>query len=243
MKNKKLLMAAPTLFLMAILTLSASAQTEKEILENMIKAIGGRETMAAIKDSRGTGIMEIIQFGMNAPFTYYQKEPNKYRMEFEVMGMKVVQTYDGQKGMMTNPQTGEIIELPPDQARQIAKQSWGYDIYLNPDKYGVTFSFKGKEEVDGKTCLVLEQKFPDGDYIINYLDSSTYLIHKMRTTALSPTGGEIEIDMVFSDYRKISGVMSAFSWTMYQGGAEYARFTLNEVVYNTGLDDSLFVLK
>lgn len=243
MKNKKLLMAALTLFLMAILTLSASAQTEKEILENMIKAMGGREALAAVKDTRGTGTIEIIQFGMTAPFTYYQKEPNKYRMEFEVMGMSVVQTYDGEKGMWINPQTGEISELPPDQARQIAKQSWGNDIFLNPDKHGVTHTYKGKEEVNGKSCHVLEQKFPDGDRIIYYLDSSNYLIYKTRTTATSPTGGELEVEMVFSDYRKINRVVTAFSWTMFQGGAEYARFTLNEVVYNTGLDDSLFVLK
>jgi outer membrane lipoprotein-sorting protein len=37
--------------------------------------------------------------------------------------------------------------------------------------------------------------------------------------------------------------MAAFSITVYQGGVEYVKMTISEIVYNTGLDDSLFTLK
>jgi len=37
--------------------------------------------------------------------------------------------------------------------------------------------------------------------------------------------------------------MFPFVITINQAGAEYARMKYNEVVYNTGLEDSLFVLK
>ncbi|MBC7363793.1 MAG: hypothetical protein H5U07_04520 [Candidatus Aminicenantes bacterium] len=125
----------------------------------MILALGGREALAEIKDTRMTGNMEIIQYGMNAPFTMYQKEPDKFRMEMEIMGMNMVQLYDGQKAIMTNPQSGEIIELPADQAKTFRRQALGNDATLHPEKYGITYAYKGEETIDGKKYLVLEQKF------------------------------------------------------------------------------------
>ncbi|MCR4395322.1 MAG: hypothetical protein NUW07_01135 [Candidatus Saccharicenans sp.] len=243
MKMKRILALSLACLFLAALSGPLLAQTEKNFLENMIKALGGRETLAAIKDTRMSGTMEIIQYGMTAPMTIYQKEPNKYRMEMEIMGMSMVQVYDGQKAMMTNPQTGEVIEFPPDQAQQMKKQALGNDATLNPEKYGITYTYKDKEEIAGKPFHVLEQKFPEGDVVTIYLDASTYLPYKSRSKAISPSGGEIESETVFGDYRKVDNTMAAFSITVYQGGVEYVKMTISEIVYNTGLDDSLFTLK
>lgn len=243
MQNKKPVVFWLVLVMLAALVLPGLAQTEKDILENMIKALGGREVLAGIKDTRMTGTMEIIQYGLNGPFTIYQKEPNKFRMEIEVMGMSLVQVCDGEKAMATNPQTGEVMELPPDQAEIMKKQSLGNDAILHPEKYGITYTYKGKEDIDGKSCHVLEQKYANGDIATVYLDASTYLPYKTKSKSLSSSGGEIEVEQVTSDYRKVGNTMAAFSITTLQGGAEYVRMTINEIVYNTGLDDSLFVLK
>lgn len=243
MKERRILTLTLALLMLAVFSLQGLAQTEKDILENMIKALGGRETLAGIKDTRMSGTMEIIQYGMNAPFTMYQKEPDKFRMEMEVMGMSMIQVYDGQKAMMTNPQTGGVIEMSPDQSEQMRRQALGNEATLHPEKFGITYTYKGKEEVDGKTCHVLEQKFSNGDTATMYIDAATFLPYKSKSKGLSPTGGEIESEQVMSDYRKVDGTMAAFSITIFQGGVEYIRMTISEIVYNTGLDDSLFVLK
>ncbi len=243
MKERRNLIFTLVLLMLAAFSLQGLAQTGKDILENMIKALGGRETLAAIRDTRMSGTMEIIQFGMNAPFTMYLKEPDKFRMEMEVMGMSMIQVYDGQKAMMTNPQTGGVIELSPDQSEQMRRQAMGNEVTLHPEKFGITYTYKGKEEVDGKTCHVLEQKFSNGDTATMYIDAATFLPYKSKSKGLSPTGGEIESEQVMSDYRKVDGTMAPFSITVFQGGVEYIRMTISEIVYNTGLDDSLFVLK
>jgi len=157
--------------------------------------------------------------------------------------MSMIQVFDGQKALMTNPQTGEIIELPPDQAEQMKKQALGNDATLHPEKYGITYTYKGKEEVDGKTCHVLEQKYSSGDTATMYVDAATFLPYKTISKTLSPTGGEIEVVQVMADYRKVDGTMAPFTLTILQSGVENIRMTLNEIVYNTGLEDSLFVLK
>jgi len=226
-----------------LLQVPARAQAEKDILEKMIKAMGGREALAEIKDTRITGTIEILQYGMNAPMTMYQKEPDKYRMELEVMGMSMITVYDGQKAMMTNPQTGEIIELPVDQAKSFRRQALGNDATLHPEKYGITYSYKGEETLDGKKYFVLEQKFQDGDLVTIYLDSATYLPYKQKSKALGPTGTEVESESILSDYRKVGKTMAPFSITVLQSGVEQMKMTITEIVYNTGLEDSLFVLK
>lgn len=243
MKEKRMLAFALVLVMLFALGLPGLAQSEKEILENMIKALGGREVLSGIKDTRMSGTMEIIQYGISTPYTMYQKEPDKYRMEIEVMGMSIVQVYDGQKAMVTNPQIGEVMELTPDQSEQMRRQALGNDATLNPEKYGITYTYKGKEEVNGKTCHVLEQKFSSGDTATIYVDATTFLPYKTKSKTLSPSGGEIEAEQVLSDYRKVDGTMAAFSITIFQGGVEYVRMTVSEIVYNTGLEDSLFVLK
>ncbi|MCR4408967.1 MAG: hypothetical protein QHH43_01405 [Candidatus Saccharicenans sp.] len=243
MKAKKYLSFSLVLLMVLAFSRPGLAQTEKDILENMIKALGGREVLSGIKDTRMSGTMEIIQYGMSTPFTMYQKEPDKSRTEIEVMGMSIIQVYDGQKAMVTNPQTGEVMELTPDQSEQMRRQALGNSATLNPEKFGITYTYKGKEEVNGKTCHVLEQKFSNGDTATVYVDATTFLPYKTRTKTLSPSGGEVEAEQVLADYRKVDGTMAAFSITVFHGGVEYIRMTVNEIVYNTGLDDSLFVLK
>lgn len=229
--------------LLNLIILPAQAQKAEDILEKMIKATGGREALAAIKDTTIRGTIEIIQFGATAPMTIYQKEPNKYRLEMEIMGFQITQVYDGQKALMTNPQTGEIMELPPEQAKSVMKQALGNDSILHPDKYGISYAYKGEETVDGKKCLVLEQTFQDGDIVTVYLDAETYLPYKNKYNTLSQSGTEIEGETLFSDYRQVGNTVVAHSMVQLQAGAESARITINEVIYNSGIDDALFVLK
>lgn len=229
--------------LLNLIILPAHAQKAEDILEKMIKASGGREALATVKDTTVRGTIEVIQFGATAPMTIYQKEPNKYRLEMEIMGFQITQVFDGQRALMTNPQTGEIMELPPEQTKSMMKQALGNDSILHPDKYGISYTYKGEETVDGKKCLVLEQNFQDGDTVTMYLDASTYLPYKSKYKTLTQSGTEIEGETLFSDYRQVGDTVVAHSLVQLQAGAEYARITISEVVYNSGIDDALFVLK
>jgi len=231
------------LFILVLNILPAGAQAEKDIMEKMVAAMGGREALSQVKDSKITGTMEIIQFGLSLPMTIYQKEPDKFRLEMEVKGYSVVQVYNGEKAQVSNLQTGEIIDLPPDQARGMKKEALGNRVWLEPDKYGITYVYKGEEIVDGKKCYILDQKFSDGDVITFYIEASSYLPYMTRSVGIDASGGQIETENLLTDYRPVGQIMFPFVITINQAGAEYARMKYNEVVYNTGLEDSLFVLK
>jgi hypothetical protein len=111
---------------------------------------------------------------------------------------------------------------------------------LDPQKFGITFTYKGKEEIEGKEYFVLDQAYPDGFEATIYLDSKTYLIFKTIVKTTGPMGGEVEIEQFQSDYRKENGLMMAHSIVAYSGGEEVQKITIEEVSFNTGLEDSLF---
>jgi len=229
------------LLVMSILPVRGFGQTSKEVLEKMIDAQGGRKAMEAAKDTTISGTMELIQQGMSATLTMYQKEPNMMRMDIEVMGMVITQAFDGQKAWFLNPQTGATEEMPENLAKEFKRQAMGNDSVLNPEKYGITYELKGTEKVGDKDCLVLEQTMSDGHKSTLYVDSASYLALKSKTMTMGQMGGgEVLAETFFSDYRKEGDLMAAHSLTILQDGAEFARLTLTKITYNSDLQDSLF---
>lgn len=215
------------------------AQKVGDILEKMIDAQGGRKLLGNIKDTTMVGTMEIVMAGMSASLTMYHKEPNKLRMDMEMMGMVITMAYDGETSWWVNPQTGATEEMPADQAEGIVRQAWGNDILLNPEKHGVTYELKGKETLEGKEYYVLEQSFPDGWSITSYIDAQTYLPYKSISTQLN-MGVEVETEAFISDWKKVDGIMTAHMIKSFAGGEEVMTMSFTEVKYNTGIEDSLF---
>jgi len=228
------------IFLFGLVASSGSAQNSKEILEKMIEAQGGRKLLETVKDTTLTGTMEMIQYGMKGTMTMYQKEPNKMRMDMEIMSMLISQGYDGQTAWMTNPQTGVTQEMPERFAQDMKRQAMGTDATLNPEKYGISYEFKGKEKIEDKECLVLEQTYSDGYKAILYVDPTTHLLYKTKGKSLDQTGVEVEAETVFGDYQKDNEMMTPHSITIYQNASEFIRMTVTKVTINSGLEDSLF---
>jgi len=222
--------------------LAAQDLTVADILAKSIEAQGGRATMAAIKDTTTSGTMELIQQGMSAALTIYQKEPNKMRTDIDIMGMIITTAFDGEKGWMVNPQTGAAEEMNEKQSRAQRNQAMGYEAVLNPEKCGITYVLKGKETVGDKECYVLEQTFQDGTQATEYINATTFLTEKSRAKS-DETGTEIIVETVMSDYKNVEGLMIPQTMTIYQGGAEFARISVGKVAFNTGLQDAFFKMQ
>ncbi len=233
-------LATASLFLVTLLAVPGSGQTEQQILEKMIEVQGGKKAIEGIKDMTLRGTLEMALQGISGPITVYKKEPDKRRVDVEVMGMVFSQAYDGEIGWGTNPQTGGIEEISGEQLVEIKRESMPVVSILDPQKYGITFTYKGKEEIEGKEYFVLDQAYPDGFKATLYLDSKTYLIFKTKVKTTGQMGGEVEMEQFQSDYRKENGLMMAHSIVTYAGGEEVQKITVEEVSFNTGLEDSLF---
>ncbi len=248
---KRLIITGITgLFLLSLIAapvLELNAQEKKsdpkalEILERMIKAMGGRKTLEAVEDTTASGSMELIQMGMEGSVTVYTKRPNMMRMDIEVMGMTITQAYDGNVAWGVNPQTGSVEEMPEQQKEQFSREALGDAVYLHPDKHGIVFTYKGAEKIEDVEHHVLVMTYADGYETTLFIDGKTDLIYKALAVAPNMmTGMDSDVETIFSDYKELDGTMVAFSFTQYMDGEEFMVLTMDEIEYNTGLEDSLF---
>jgi len=228
------------LFLLGILSSPGMSQNAKDILAKMIEVQGGRAALEKIKDTTMTGTMEIIQFGLSGSLSIHIKEPDKARMDMEFMGMVVTQAFDGENGWGVNPQTGAVEDMPEDQAKEMKRMALGNASLLNPEKYGITYTYKGKETIEGKDYFVLEQAFEDGHTTTMYVDAQTYVMYKTKEMSTNMAGLQEEAEAFYGDYKKVDGVMMFHSMRVVQGGEEAMTMTITEVSFNTGLEDSFF---
>jgi outer membrane lipoprotein-sorting protein len=208
----------------------------------MIEASGGKKAIESIEDSTITGTLELVQEGFSGTVTVYKKEPNKLRIDLDVMGMLITQAFDGNLVWWTNPQTGAIEEMPADQAEGMKRDALPNDAGLNPEKYGISFDYKGKESIEGKDHHVILQTFADGFVATLYVDSLTYLITKTKGTMPSAIG-ELEFEQIATEYKKVKGLVTAHKLTTYVNGEEARILTITDIQYNSGLEDSLFVME
>jgi outer membrane lipoprotein-sorting protein len=227
------------LFLAALLAATSSAQTAEQVLKKMIEAQGGQKLFESIKDITLTGSIEIPMQGLSGTLTMYKKEPDKRRIDFEVMGMVITQAYDGQIGWYTNFQTGSIDEMNEEQLAESKREAMPIVSIIYPEKYGMTYTYQGKENIEGKDYYILEETYPDGFKATLYIDVTTYLIYKQKVKSME-MGTEVEVEQFSSDYKKVNGMIIAHSIVVYSGGEEAQKITINEVKINTGLDDALF---
>lgn len=228
------------LFLLANLSAPTSAQSSKEIQAKMIEAQGGKAALQKIKDMTLSGTLEIVSMGINGSLTMYRKEPDKTRMDMEFMGMVITQAFDGENAWGVDPNTGSVQDMPEDQAKELKRMAMGNDALLNPEKFGITYTYKGKETIEGTDYVVVEQAFDDGHVETLYLDAKTYLVHKTKAMSLGMTGVEVDTETYYSDYEKIEGVMVFHTIRVVQEGEESMVMTFTDVAINTGLEDSLF---
>jgi outer membrane lipoprotein-sorting protein len=230
--------------LVSVMTLPGYGQTAQDVLKKMIQAQGGAKYLETIKDSTTSGGMEINQMGqsLSATFTWYHKEPNKFRRDIEVMGMNIIQAYDGQKAWGTNMQTFQVEEFLDDQAKSMARQAVGYGSLLDPAKFGIVYTMKPKAKLDNKEYIVLEQKAADGHPTTMYIDPDTYLTYKIEATGPGQMGADVKTETYPGDYKKIGPGMVAHSMRILQDGVETVKLTIEKVAFNTNLEDSIFVM-
>jgi outer membrane lipoprotein-sorting protein len=231
------------ILLLSMVSINGSAQTVDEILAKMIEVQGGRKTLESVKDATLSGTLLMVPMNVTGSISMYQKEPNKMRMNGEIMGNTFVQAFDGTTAWGTDPQTGNAIEMPEKLGQEFKRQAIGWDSLLNPKKVGISYTLKGKEKIDDTEYLVLEQTFSDGHTVTMFVDPVSYLVYKTKSMTLNQMEAEVETETIQGDYKKVDGIVMPHTITIFQGGQEFMKITIQEITFNTGLEDSFFKME
>jgi hypothetical protein len=86
--------------------------------------------------------------------------------------------------------------------------------------------------------------YADGFEVTMYIDSRTHLVYKTLSIAPNPmTGVEGEMESFSTDYKKVSGMMVSHTITTFTDGEEFMIIILDEIKFDTGLDDDFFKME
>ena len=103
---------------------SLSAQDLNKILDDHFKA-SGQDKKSDITSVVMTGKNNMAAMGMEMGISLYQVRPNKLRVEADLVGSKLIQTFDGTDGWLYAPLMGiaEPQKMDADQLKAILSQT------------------------------------------------------------------------------------------------------------------------
>src|ERR1035438_9569135 len=202
--KKKLVFIVIALFMGATVSY---AQTVDEIINKHIEAMGGKEKLAALKTLKMILSVEFAP-GMKAPVTRYAVDGSKMRIEVSIQGMTMIQVITADSGWAINPFGGKKEAERMDKDEVVAMMD---ECNITGDLYdykakGSTVDLIGKEDMEGTEAYKLKVTKKNGNVDYVYLDAKSYLELKV-TSKYKFKDKEVEEDRLFSNYKKVEGIM------------------------------------
>ncbi|NHB69521.1 DUF4292 domain-containing protein [Perlabentimonas gracilis] len=213
------------------------AQDVEEIIKSYCKA-RGEEKFAKVQSYQMEGIRVRNDV---MPVSYYRSRPNKYMMKFDVGDLTAYRTYDGEKGWHTAPWRGVVNpeELPADATVALAGTADFDDQLANWKAKGYKAKLMDDEKVEDKDHYVIELFSTTGFSTLFFIDKETYLLTKIKM--VRPRGEQqVTIEVLYSDYRSIEGIMFPFIIEEYTNGYRMVTTELDEVVLNPVLPNDFY---
>lgn len=183
----------------------AKEPTLDEIVARHRDAKGG-DALAGLTAIRATGTHYI--FSEPAPFTLWRERPNRVRLDTAMLGMGVIESWDGERGWAQQPPAGAEWPLPMIASEAAAAQSMAdFDTPLiGWREKGHQVTLAGREDFDGIDAWRLEVERAEGFTETWFVDAGSYL----EAGKIGPAhdfGQPAEARTWFDDFRPVAGVM------------------------------------
>lgn len=193
-----------------------SKLTSKEVIDNYIKALGGKDKLEGVKSIITDNTLSVQ--GMEITMTT-KKMGNKFKSVQSVMGQQMTQLFDGEKGYFD--QMGQKIDIPADKIAELKKSKMidalGYD--------AASFQTVTVEKIDGKDYNVLSSD--KGKF---YFDASTGLLYKSNAA---------EGNATIKSYMAVDGIKFPAEIDA-EGNGQKINIKTTKVVVNAGVTDADF---
>ncbi|NOR76277.1 MAG: hypothetical protein GQ525_14115 [Draconibacterium sp.] len=232
---KKQIITTVAIFIIASMNF-VQAQSLDDILKKHFKAVG-QDKLATAKTFYLKA--ELSQMGMVLPMEMRMKRPDKFRVEMEMQGQKMIQAYDGVNGWMVAPWISPDPQvLEGEQLKEAMKQAdLEGELYKYKEK-GHTVEFVGKVSVDGKETYKIKLTNKDGSIKNYFIDAGTDLIVKVKTK-ISAQGQDIDIEQNLSDYKDFDGVKMATKMVSTTPMGDVS-ISIVEFKVNESFDEAIF---
>jgi Protein of unknown function (DUF620) len=211
----------------------------EEILDKFAEVTGEKDAREKIKNRVEKGTMEIGGVGIKGPLAIYSAAPNKMYFEADLAGFgKVEEGTDGTVAWGTNPATGPRVKEGVERDSFLRRADFYRDIDWR--KQYKKAECTGEEAVEGKPCYKVKLTSTDGQERTQYYDKSTGLLVKATGTEKTEMG-DIPVDALIGDYKKVDGVLLPFKVRQKILTNEIT-ITLDKIEHNVKLPENRFDL-
>jgi zinc protease len=204
---------------------AASLQKGKELLKRVQQALGGADTLAAVKDLiyHGEAGIETPGATMKVKQANSYLAPSSLRQDIELPFAKQSVYSDGATGWLSTPQG--MMGMTPAVQKQVHGEVFRQIPPLvlsdrDPDRT-VNYVGEGTIEISSK----------DGESVRMQVDEKTGFPSKI----IYQGSQQGEVEQSYSDWREVSGIRLPFQWTIMQGGKKFASVTVADYKVNSGL--------
>ena len=217
---------------------TAGAPTIDQVLDKYIKALGGADQLAKLTSYTAKGASQLFGEARTDPFEVYAKAPNQLATIVHQREGDLSRTFDGRDAWVLLPLT-VVPEYPLTGG---ALEGARLDAQLAfPDRLKQFFStwrVSYPATLDDREVNVVQATGAARQVATFYFDKQSGLLTRVIHYAASAVG-RVPVQIDYSDYRPVAGVMLPFKWTYgWLSGRE--EYTLTEVQPNVSIDAAKF---
>ena len=210
--------------------------TAKAVLDNYIKAIGGKDALAKVKSYEQIGTLSMAMIPAPLQLNIKMKDNSKVKMNITMSGMELMkQVFDGKKGAMF--QMGNKVEMGEDELLE-AKVQADFSAQLNYAKYGINATLKGIAPVGKEEAYVIELTKPNGSTTTDYYSIVSGLLIKSISTQVNGDATVVS-ETTYKKYSDAGAYKYASEFSTTAEGQQMD-YTITEMKINPKIDDKEF---
>jgi predicted Zn-dependent peptidase len=211
------------------------------LLNRVVEAKGG---LAALKNvtsvvADADTAFQLEQGKLESTTRTYVAYPDKFRVDAKVKGVDVVQVYDSGSAWVQDPAGVHEAPVPmrEDFGNSVRRDTIPMLIAAVEGKYAA--KLLPEEGRDGRVLRVLEISSAQLPPVRLYIDPQG-LIARQSFSAPGPDAKPVQVEEVFSDYRKVDGIMVPYKAELVRQGRTILTRTIRNVTLNAPVDAALF---
>jgi len=223
-----------------ILLTNLHCQNIGDILNNYADAIGGIEKWEKLESTSLYG--KATMQGMEINLIVHQKKPHFFYQEFNLLGNKIIQALEGEKGWYINPFEGrtEPQDLGPEQVRNLEENNMLDDKLLFYKKQGGNVELVGKSDVNGTPCYVIHLYDKNGNKTTYFLDQDLYI--PLKTTYEFKGDNDVTnvSEQLFLDYQFVEGLLLPHKINQKVNGESILEVQFQKIEVNKLIGEDIF---
>jgi hypothetical protein len=228
--------------LMCALVAMAQAQSADDIISKYITFTGGAKNWKVISTIISHG--EYNYGGMPFPFTTYSRVPDSYKLVVPFNGKYYAQAYSAGRGWKIDAFKNETKPtlLTGDAARALANEADVEleNVFINYKRKGHSIALHGEDSVLDRKCYVVVLTRKSGEVEKYYFDQQSYALLMKEAKARNPELGGSMLNIYYSDYREVGGVMFPFKTVCEADAQQILTITVSDIVINEMIDNKTF---